>query len=158
MGGLFYLTCFSEFFQDDYLKATGGWVGFFIWRFLWILPRRLSSTFFLIFVHWITYTNMFLKQLAGGWAFLCDVFFLILPKWLSKGNWRVSVLFYLTFFSEFFEDDYLKAIGGWVGFFMWHFLECPHDHNTSIVFCKRNWRVVGIFYLTLFLKSSKTII
>ena len=39
-----------------FIKATGGWVGFFTWRFLWMLPKRLS-----------------------------------------KGNWRVGGLFYLTF-------------------------------------------------------------
>ena len=56
---------FSECFRNDYLKATGGWVGFFIWRFLWILPKRLSLTFFLICLYWMTNMNAFFEGKKG---------------------------------------------------------------------------------------------
>ena len=64
-GWAFLPDVFSECFQNDYLKATGGWVGFFIWRFLWILPKRLSLTFFLICLYWMTNMNTFFEGEKG---------------------------------------------------------------------------------------------
>ena len=58
---------FSECFQNDYLNATGGWVGFFIFCFLWIFPKRLSLTSFLICLYWMTNMNAFFEGKKGLW-------------------------------------------------------------------------------------------
>ena len=75
---------------------------------------RVGGIFYVTFSRmstWSLYINCLLEtQLAGGWDFLSDAF------------------------SEFFQNDYLKATGGWVRFFIWRFLECPHDHYSSIFF------------------------
>ena len=132
--------------QFSFINATGGWVGCFIWRFFWILQRRLSKgnwrvsgifyvTFslnssktiiFYFFLDLPPLKNIYKYLFKGNWRvgvfFFIWRFFWILPRWLSKGNWQVSVLFYLTFFSEFFEDDYLNSTGGWMWFYIWRFL------------------------------------